>query len=124
MGASACHCAAAVGHFKEAALEKIRLEADAASQREAVESERAANEDEKAEVTRTDAANFSVLNEALDRLASGDLTHRITAQFSPKAESLKTNFNTAAETYDAVVIASLAAQLAGSNEATPDSSNS
>ncbi|GAA4307979.1 ABC transporter substrate-binding protein [Klenkia terrae] len=29
-----------------------------------------------------------------------------------------TNFNTAAETYDAVVIASLAAQLAGSNEAT------
>ncbi len=89
--------AAAVTHFKEAALEKIRLEAEAASQRQAVESERAANEDEKAEVARSDAANFAVLNEALDRLAAGDLTYRITAQFSAKAESLKANFNAAVE---------------------------
>ncbi len=89
--------AAAVSHFKEAALEKIRLEADAADQRQAVEAERAANEDEKIEAARSDAANFAALNEALDHLASGDLTHRITIPFSPKAESLKSNFNTAAE---------------------------
>ncbi len=89
--------AAAVTHFKEAALEKIRLEADAAHQRQAVEAERAANEDEKSEVARSDAANFAALNEALDHLASGDLTHRITVPFSPKAEGLKANFNAAAE---------------------------
>ena len=89
--------AAAVSHFKEAALEKIRLEADAASQRQAVESERAANEDEKVETARSDAINIAALTEALDRLAGGDLTHRINIPFSPKAESLKTNFNAAAE---------------------------
>jgi methyl-accepting chemotaxis protein len=89
--------AAAVAHFKEAALEKIRIEADAASQRQAAESERAANEDEKAETARSDAVNIAALNEALDHLASGDLTHRITIPFSPRAESLKTNFNAAAE---------------------------
>jgi methyl-accepting chemotaxis protein len=89
--------AAAVSHFKEAALEKIRVEADAASQRQAVESERAANEDEKTQTARSDAINIAALTEALDHLAGGDLTHRITIPFSPKAESLKTNFNAAAE---------------------------
>ncbi|MFC4442748.1 methyl-accepting chemotaxis protein [Caulobacter henricii] len=89
--------AAAVSHFKEAALEKIRIESDAAHQRRAVEAERAANEDEKSEMARSDAANFAALNEALDHLASGDLTHRITIPFSPKAEGLKANFNAAAE---------------------------
>ena len=48
-------------------------------------------------LARSDAANFAALNEALDHLASGDLTHRITVPFSPKAEGLKANFNAAAE---------------------------
>ena len=89
--------AAAVATFKEAAIEKIRIEGAAASQRQAADAERAAVADEKAEVERSDAVNIGALNEALDRLASGDLTHRITIPFSPKAESLKTNFNAAAD---------------------------
>ncbi|PIB94230.1 methyl-accepting chemotaxis protein [Caulobacter sp. FWC2] len=86
----------AVAVFKDAAIEKLRVEAEAVAQRDAAESERAANEAEKAEIARSDAINIAALTEALDRLAAGDLTHRITIPFSPKAESLKTNFNAAA----------------------------
>ena len=89
--------AAAVAHFKDSAVEKIRVERLAAETREAADGERAANEAEKAEIARSDAVNIAALNEALDRLASGDLTHRITIPFSPKAESLKANFNAAAD---------------------------
>jgi len=88
--------AAAVAHFKEAAIEKIRIEGAAASQRQATEAERAAVAEEKAETERSDAIDIGALNEALDRLAGGDLTHRITIPFSPKAETLKSNFNAAA----------------------------
>ena len=89
--------AAAVATFKEAAIEKIRIEGAAADQRQATEAERAAVADEKAETDRSDAVNIGALTEALDRLAAGDLTHRITIPFSPKAESLKINFNAAAD---------------------------
>ncbi|WP_454761755.1 HAMP domain-containing methyl-accepting chemotaxis protein [Caulobacter segnis] len=87
----------AVAVFKDAAIEKLRVEAEAAAHRAAVEAERAANEAEKAEVARSDAINIGALTQALDRMAGGDLTHRITIPFSPKAESLKTNFNGAAD---------------------------
>jgi methyl-accepting chemotaxis protein len=89
--------AAAVATFKEAAIEKIRIQGAAADQHRATEAERAAVAEEKAETERSDAVNIGALTEALDRLAGGDLTHRITIPFSPKAESLKTNFNAAAE---------------------------
>ncbi|HJV40114.1 methyl-accepting chemotaxis protein [Caulobacter sp.] len=89
--------AAAVTYFKDAAIEKIRVERAAAEQREAAEGERAANEAEKAASAREDSVAITALNEALDHMASGDLTHRITIAFAPKAESLKTNFNAAAE---------------------------
>jgi methyl-accepting chemotaxis protein len=89
--------AAAVTYFKDAAIEKIRIEAAAADHRQASDTERAANEAEKAEVARDDAVAISALNEALDLMASGDLTHRITTPFAPKSESLKTNFNAAAD---------------------------
>uniref|UniRef100_UPI00262AD983 methyl-accepting chemotaxis protein n=1 Tax=uncultured Caulobacter sp. TaxID=158749 RepID=UPI00262AD983 len=89
--------AAAVAHFKDAALEKIRVERAAAADRAAAEGDRAANEAEKAAIARDDAIAINSLNEALDHLASGDLTHRITTPFAPKTESLKTNFNAAAD---------------------------
>jgi methyl-accepting chemotaxis protein len=89
--------AEAVLVFKNAAIEKLRIEGEAGAQRVAVDNERAANEAEKAEIARSDTINIKALTEALDRLAAGDLTHRITIPFSPKAESLKTNFNAAAE---------------------------
>ena len=89
--------ASAVVYFKDAAIEKIRVERAAAEQRQAADGERAANEAEKAASAREDAVAITALNEALDRMASGDLTHRIAVPFAPKTESLKTNFNAAAD---------------------------
>ena len=89
--------AAAVAYFKDSEAEKVRIEAAAVEQRRAADDERAANEAEKAAVARDDAVAISALNEALDHMASGDLTHRITTIFAPKSESLKANFNAAAD---------------------------
>jgi len=89
--------ASAVTYFKDAAIEKIRIERAAAEERQAAESERSANEAEKAASAREDAQAITALNEALDHMASGDLTHRIVVPFAPKTESLKTNFNAAAD---------------------------
>ncbi|WP_426029937.1 methyl-accepting chemotaxis protein [Caulobacter sp. DWP3-1-3b2] len=111
--------AAAVLTFKEAAIEKIGIEGAAASQRRATETERAAVADEKAQVERSDAVNFGALNEALDHLAGGDLTHRIVIPFSPKAESLKANFNAAADRMQDAMKA-IAAATGGVNSGTDE----
>jgi methyl-accepting chemotaxis protein len=74
--------AAAVAYFKDSAIEKIRIEAAAVDHRQAPTRERAANEAEKAEVARNDAVAISAFNEALDLMAGGDLTHRITTPFA------------------------------------------
>jgi methyl-accepting chemotaxis protein len=87
----------AVAVFKDAAVEKLRVEAEAAAHRAAAEAERAQREREKAAEAEADALAISALGEGLDRLASGDLTFRITAQLAPKTAALKSNFNTAAE---------------------------
>ncbi|PIB90322.1 methyl-accepting chemotaxis protein [Caulobacter sp. FWC2] len=89
--------AAAVAYFKDSEAEKVRIEAAAAEQRRVADDERAANEAEKAEAARNDAVIISALNEALDHLAGGDLTHRIDTPFGAKSESLRTNFNAAAD---------------------------
>ncbi|MBO9710140.1 MAG: HAMP domain-containing protein [Caulobacter sp.] len=103
--------AAAVATFKEAAIEKIRVESAAAAERQAVEDERSHVAREKARELAADEAAIGALNEALDRLAGGDLTTRITTPFQPKAESLKTNFNAAvARIQDAMKAIAVATQ--------------
>jgi len=88
--------AAAVMTFKEAAIAKARLEGESAHQRAQAERERTEHEADKAADAEADSVAFSALAEALDRLANGDLTHRIHVTFAPKAQQLKTDFNTAA----------------------------
>ena len=90
--------AQAVLAFKEAAIEKLRLEAQAADERAAAEAERRAREEEKAREAEADAVAIGALAEALGKLAKGDLTHRITVAFQPKAEQLKADFNAALAT--------------------------
>lgn len=90
--------AQAVLRFKEAAIEKVRVEAEAAEHRASVEAERKAREEEKARDAEQDAVAIGALAEALGRLAKGDLTHRITVPFQAKAEQLKTDFNAALAT--------------------------
>ena len=90
--------AQAVLAFKDAAIEKLRLEAEAAEHRAAVEAERLLREEEKARDAEQDAIAIGSLAEGLGKLARGDLTYRITAAFAPKAEQLKTDFNAAVST--------------------------
>ncbi|ADG12380.1 methyl-accepting chemotaxis protein [Caulobacter segnis] len=89
--------AEAVAYFKDAAIEKLRLESEAAGQRAEAEAERQQREREKAAEAEADAFAMNALAQALDRLASGDLTYRITAQLAPKTERLKRDFNAAAD---------------------------
>ena len=87
----------AVLNFKDAAIAKERLEGETVEQRRTTEAERAQREAEKTAEAQTDAVAIGALAQALDHLANGDLTHRITVDFAPKAAQLKADFNTAAE---------------------------
>ncbi len=95
--------AAAVATFKDAAVAKARLESEAAEQRSMTEHERLQREREKAVEAEQDAVAVSALGQALDRLAGGDLTHRIEAAFAPRTQQLKTDFNAAADRLQAAM---------------------
>ncbi|GEO87017.1 MULTISPECIES: methyl-accepting chemotaxis protein [Alphaproteobacteria] len=51
-----------------------------------------------------DRVAITALSEALAALAKGDLAHRITTQFTAKAEPLKANFNAAADKLQAAMV--------------------
>ncbi|RST87566.1 HAMP domain-containing protein [Aquibium carbonis] len=87
--------AKAVQVFKDAALEKIRLEAQAIEMRQGTEADRLRTEAEKALEAREDHVAVTALAAGLASLAQGDLTHRIEAQFAPKTQQLKDDFNAA-----------------------------
>jgi methyl-accepting chemotaxis protein len=76
----------AVQVFKDAQIAKVRLEAEAG---------RARSEAEKAREAAEDRVTVSALATGLAKLAEGDLTHRITEAFAPKAQQLKNDFNKA-----------------------------
>ena len=111
--------ASAVTAFKDAAIANARLEAEAVAQRQAVEDERARAEAEKAKAAEEDRVAITALGEGLNAMASGDLTHRMTVTVAPKAEQLKTDFNSAIgqlESAVAVVVANVAAIRSGAGE--------
>jgi methyl-accepting chemotaxis protein len=109
----------AVLAFRDAAIEKLRLEGEATAQRQAAEAERARNEAEKARTAEEDAAAITALGEGLAAMAQGDLTHRFTAEVAPRAEELKINFNAAIEqlqTAMGVVVTNVSAIRSGAGE--------
>jgi len=106
------HMAEAVLSFKDAAIAKERLEGETVAQRRLTETERAEREAEKAAEAESDAVVIGTIGEALNHLSNGDLTHRITTEFSAKAQQLKTAFNAAA--------ARLPDAMRGINNATGD----
>ena len=71
--------ATALAIFREAAIEKDRLEAEALSQRSMSEQERAAREAEKAREAEEDRVTITALGQGLSAMADGDLTYRIEA---------------------------------------------
>ncbi len=73
--------AAAVAHFRDAAIEKLRLEAEAAQARDAAAAERQANEACASKAAEELAAVVADLGAGLSRLAQGDLSFRLNNAF-------------------------------------------
>ncbi|WP_198174286.1 methyl-accepting chemotaxis protein [Mesorhizobium xinjiangense] len=87
--------AQAVQVFKDAAIEKLRVEAHAVELREGAEADRERTEADKAKAAREDQVAVTALAEGLAALAKGDLSYRIAAEFAPKTAQLKADFNSA-----------------------------
>jgi len=109
----------AVSVFKDAGVEKLRLEGLTAEQRKAADEERARNEAAKAKAAAELSAVVAALGEGLERLSAGDLRHRIEIAFPAEYEKLKADFNGAIgqlESAMAVVLGNVRAIRAGSSE--------
>ncbi|UPT62403.1 MAG: methyl-accepting chemotaxis protein [Hyphomonadaceae bacterium JAD_PAG50586_4] len=103
--------AAAVQGFKDAAIEKIRLEGEAAAQRAAAEAERARNEEAHKKSAAEQAIVVSGLADGLTQLSSGNLTYRITRDFPGEYKKLQDDFNDAiAQLMDTMKVISAASQ--------------
>jgi methyl-accepting chemotaxis protein len=89
--------ARAVQVFKDAGIEKQRLEADAVAQRAAAEQERQSVEAERAAAAEQQEFVVHSVAEGLEKLSSGDLLFRLTAVFSSEYEKLRGDFNAAME---------------------------
>ena len=89
--------AEAVAAFKAAAIEKVRLEAEAVEQRRQAESDRAAAEAERAEGARRQAEVVTQVATGLEKLSSGVLTFRLDQAFAAEYEKLRADFNAAME---------------------------
>jgi methyl-accepting chemotaxis protein len=87
--------AGAVQSFKEAAIEKVRLEAEAVAQRRAVEDGQRATEAERAVAAEEQAKVVAGLATGLEKLSDGVLTYRLTDAFAPHYEKLRADFNEA-----------------------------
>jgi methyl-accepting chemotaxis protein len=87
--------------FKQAALDKMRIEAEAKELREQAEAERAASEArrreaeaEKAAAAAEQAHSLNALADGLARLAEGDLTISMDDDFTEAYRQIKDDFNT------------------------------
>jgi methyl-accepting chemotaxis protein len=91
----------AVERFKSVADEKARREADAATQRQQAEAavqakaneERARTAEERARTAEEQAHAFRALADNLKRLATGDLTVRVTDDLTDEYKQIKEDFN-------------------------------
>jgi methyl-accepting chemotaxis protein len=87
--------ARAVQVFKDAGLEKIRLEAEAERMRAAADAERRAGEAAQAAAARELALVVEQLGGGLSKLSSGDLTYRLNQAFAQDYKKLQDDFNDA-----------------------------
>ncbi|MFN7129312.1 MAG: HAMP domain-containing protein, partial [Brevundimonas sp.] len=87
--------AQAIVAFRDAAVDKVRVEQEAAANRSMSEQERLANEAEKARIAEEDRVALTALAEGLAAMSDGDLTHRFTVEVAPRSQQLKADFNAA-----------------------------
>lgn len=89
------HMARAVLVFRDAAVEKERLEAQSADAQKATEVERQRNEAARAAAAAQVKHVVDALGEGLEQLAKGALTYRITEEFSDEYKKVQSDFNAA-----------------------------
>ncbi|MHB8285968.1 MAG: methyl-accepting chemotaxis protein, partial [Caulobacteraceae bacterium] len=105
--------------FKEAAIQKVRLENEAVEARRLAEEERSRNEAVAADVAQQQANVVRSLAMGLGRLSGGDLVYRLNDRFASEYEQLRSDFNTAMEKLQeamAAVSSSTAAIHSGAGE--------
>ena len=115
------HMAQTVQVFKQAAIEKLRLEQGAADARRAAEEDRARNDAARAAEAQQQAHVVHSLANGLERLSDGDLVFRLNDSFASDYEKLRGDFNGAVQKLQdtmAVVAGNAAAIRAGTNEIT------
>jgi len=81
--------------FRDAAIEKQRLEMRAAEDRRLAEEERARNDAARAEAARQVALVVDGLGRGLERLAQGDLTYRVRDDWAGEYRKIQDDFNNA-----------------------------
>jgi methyl-accepting chemotaxis protein len=87
------HMARAVLVFRDAAVEKERLEAQSADAQKAAEVERQRNEAARAAAAAQVKHVVDALGEGLEQLAKGTLTYRITEEFADEYKKVQDDFN-------------------------------
>ncbi len=105
--------------FKANAVEKQRLEAEAAAQRQVAEEERRRKEIETQKYVEAHNRFVTSITGALEHLSEGDLTCRLTQAFSEEYEKIRSDFNMSAEKLQQVMLsvsANTQAIRSGSNE--------
>ena len=105
--------------FRDAAIDKIRVEAEAVDAREKAEIERRRNQTATEAAAEEQAAVVTALAEGLEKLSAGDLTYRLTQTFPADYVKLQSDFNAAmAQLKDAmsVVVSNVSAIRSGSGE--------
>ena len=85
--------AAAVQTFKEAAIQKLHLEQQAAEVRRASEAERARNEAARETIAREQAHVVELIATGLERLSDGQLAYSLGEVFPAEYEKLRGDFN-------------------------------
>jgi methyl-accepting chemotaxis protein len=105
------HMAQAVAVFKDAAIEKRRLERDSEAARAAADRERLSNDELKAQEANEIEFAVDSLAKGLAGLSNGDVAYRINTPFAGNLDRLRTDFN------EALAKLQEALQTVGSNAA-------
>ncbi len=111
--------ARAIKVFKQAALDKIGIEAEAAQTRHRTDEERARSGAERESAEAEQALVVKEIATGLARLSGGDLTFRLHESFAPRYETLRADFNNAVTTLQetmAVISSNTAAIRSGTDE--------
>ena len=87
--------AAAVENFRQAAIEKRRMDAEAEAARSLLEAERATRDRREADQRAEAEQAVTSLGAGLARLAAKDLTYRMSSDIPDAYRKLRTDFNTA-----------------------------